>query len=41
MSGVSTMEKYILAHDVGTSGNKATLYDREGKLIASALVEYP
>ena len=35
------MEKYILAHDIGTSGDKATLYDRDGKLIASELVEYP
>lgn len=35
------MENYILAHDLGTSGNKATLYDMNGRLAASELVEYP
>jgi xylulokinase len=35
------MGGYILAHDLGTSGNKATLYDLEGRLKASALSEYP
>lgn len=35
------MSKYILAHDLGTSGNKATLYDINGKLCASSLYEYP
>ena len=35
------MEQYILAHDLGTSGNKATLYSLDGKLIASTLYEYP
>lgn len=35
------MSKYILAHDLGTSGNKATLYDTNGKLCASSLYEYP
>jgi len=34
------MDKYILAHDLGTSGNKATLYSIEGKLKASVLYEY-
>ena len=33
--------KYILAHDLGTSGNKATLYTEEGVQVASATVEYP
>jgi len=33
--------RYILAHDVGTTGNKATLYDEEGTLIKSAFVPYP
>ncbi len=33
--------KYILAHDLGTSGNKATLYSEEGKQMASATVSYP
>lgn len=32
--------KYILAHDLGTSGNKATLYNFDGKLVASCLYEY-
>jgi len=35
------MEKYILAHDLGTSGNKATLFSLNGKLGASVLYEYP
>ncbi len=34
------MSQYILAHDLGTSGNKATLYDLEGKLICSVVSEY-
>ncbi|MBN1878132.1 MAG: FGGY-family carbohydrate kinase [Anaerolineae bacterium] len=34
------MKSYILAHDLGTTGNKATLYDREGKLVGSALYGY-
>jgi xylulokinase len=32
---------YILAHDLGTSGNKATLYSEEGAQVASATVAYP
>lgn len=32
--------QYILAHDLGTSGNKATLYDLEGNLIGSAVHSY-
>ena len=32
--------QYILAHDLGTSGNKATLFSVEGKLIASAVESY-
>ena len=35
------MTKYILAHDLGTSGNKATLFSVEGELGASSLYEYP
>ena len=35
------MGRYILAHDLGTSGNKATLYDLDGRLCASAVSEYP
>ncbi len=34
------MEKYIVAHDLGTSGNKATLYSLEGKLIKSTVFSY-
>lgn len=34
------MGKYILAHDLGTSGNKATLYSLEGKLVKSVVVSY-
>ena len=34
-------EKYILAHDLGTSGNKATLYDAEGRLRCSVVCSYP
>lgn len=35
------MSKYILAHDLGTSGNKATLYDLEGNLRDSMVCDYP
>jgi len=31
---------YLLAHDLGTTGDKATLFDLEGRLIASVLKEY-
>ena len=34
------MGKYILAHDLGTSGNKATLFDTDGNLIRSAVFSY-
>lgn len=30
----------IIAHDLGTSGNKATLVDNEGKMLASVTVSY-
>ena len=29
------MSKKIIAHDLGTGGNKATLFDSDGTLIAS------
>jgi xylulokinase len=32
--------RYVLAHDVGTTGNKATLYDEEGTLTGSTFVAY-
>jgi xylulokinase len=34
------MTSYILAHDLGTTGNKATLYDAEGRLVSSAFYGY-
>lgn len=37
---VIVMKKYILAHDLGTSGNKATLFDTEGNLIKSTVFSY-
>ena len=35
------MKKYILAHDLGTSGNKATLYSLDGTLVKSCVATYP
>ena len=35
------MERYILAHDLGTSGNKATLYALDGSLVKSFVASYP
>lgn len=32
--------KYIIAHDLGTSGNKATLFDEEGSLVCSYVASY-
>ncbi len=34
------MREYVLAHDLGTTGNKATLYDRAGALIGGAFYGY-
>ena len=34
------MKRFILAHDLGTTGNKATLFDDEGLLVASAFSGY-
>lgn len=34
------MAGFVLAHDLGTTGNKASLYDREGTLIGSAFAGY-
>ena len=34
------MKRYILAHDLGTTGNKATLYDDQGVLVSSAFFGY-
>lgn len=35
------MAEYILAHDLGTSGNKATIFLTDGTLIGSRTYEYP
>jgi xylulokinase len=34
------MKNYIIAHDLGTTGNKATLYNQEGRLVGSAFYAY-
>lgn len=34
------MKLYLIAHDLGTSGNKATLYTIKGQLIASTIETY-
>ena len=34
------MARYLLAHDLGTSGNKATLYTYDGALVASRTAAY-
>lgn len=34
------MKRYILAHDLGTSGNKATLFDEMGALVTSRVTPY-
>ncbi|MFH1184859.1 MAG: FGGY-family carbohydrate kinase [Chloroflexota bacterium] len=35
------MDKKIISFDLGTGGNKASLYDGEGNCLASAFVPYP
>lgn len=39
-SGGGQMAKYIVAHDVGTSGNKAVLVDTEGRVHGSHFESY-
>lgn len=34
------MPSYVIAHDLGTTGNKATLYDREGRLVGASFHAY-
>jgi len=34
------MTAYIIAHDLGTTGNKATLYNKDGQLVGSAFHGY-
>lgn len=33
-------DRYILAHDLGTTGDKATLYNSDGQLVASTFFSY-
>lgn len=35
------MPKYVLAHDLGTTGNKASLFDQDGQVRASTFSGYP
>jgi xylulokinase len=35
-----TPKTFLLAHDLGTTGDKATLFDGEGRLLASAFAPY-
>lgn len=34
------MKKYLLAYDIGTTGNKASLFDVQGQLLANSYDEY-
>ncbi|MFC2024325.1 xylulokinase [Chloroflexota bacterium] len=34
------MKNHVLAHDLGTTGNKATIYNSNGDLVCSSLQEY-
>lgn len=38
---ISSTMAFVLAHDLGTSGNKASLFDEAGQLIASCTETYP
>ena len=38
--GKRELKEYVIAHDLGTSGNKATLFDSEGRLCASSFSGY-
>jgi len=35
------MERYLIAHDLGTTGNKATMFTTEGEMKQSVVVNYP
>ena len=39
--GESLVRRLIIAHDLGTSGDKASLHDADGRLLASHTVHYP
>lgn len=34
------MKEYLIAHDLGTSGNKASLFTTDGELVRSCTVSY-
>ncbi len=34
------MKRFVIAHDLGTTGNKATLFDEEGQMVGSSFVGY-
>ena len=34
------MAQYIIAHDLGTSGNKATLFNTDGRFVKSCTIPY-
>lgn len=34
------MKQYLMAHDLGTSGNKATLFTTDGELVGSEVISY-
>ena len=34
------MANYVIAHDLGTTGNKAALYDREGEMVGASFHAY-
>ena len=36
----AALKHYLIAHDLGTSGDKATLFDTEGNLIRSVTTAY-
>jgi xylulokinase len=40
MEGDRVLRKYLLAHDLGTTGNKATLFTTEGEFVDSITYEY-
>ncbi|HWR24025.1 MAG TPA: FGGY family carbohydrate kinase, partial [Feifaniaceae bacterium] len=35
------MPNYLIAHDIGTSGNKASLFTTDGRLLKSTVSAYP
>lgn len=35
------MKTYLIAHDLGTTGDKATLFSEDGELIRSVTKSYP